>query len=261
MSGKNHIIAARPATFLWLYAKSQLKLKYRHAYLGYLWNLLEPALYLVVLSVIFSVVNRMNVGNYAVYLFGALVPWRYYERTTLTMMESIVGGDWLLKKLPVSAFVFPLSRWLIASVEFLWSFLVMLVIFVLIKTQWSIHLIVVPAAMLLWAALGLGTGLVCSVAFVFFRDIRPVVQMLLMFVFFSSPILFTADLFAEQSLQAKLLKLHPVTYYAALFQKPLYYGAWPSLADWGVCAVVSTLSLAAGYLLVQRMRARFYYYL
>jgi ABC-type polysaccharide/polyol phosphate export permease len=252
---------ARSATFLWLHAKSQLKLKYRHAYLGYLWNLIEPALYLAVLSVIFSVVNRMNINDYAVYLFSALVPWRYYERTTVTMMESIVGGDWLLKKLPVSAFVFPLSRWLIASVEFLWSFLVVLLIFLLIKTNWTVHLIAIPAAVLLWGALGLGTGLICSVVFVFFRDMRPVVQMLLMFVFFSSPILFKADLFAEHSLQVTLLTLHPITYYAAVFQKPLYYGAWPSLADWGVCSMISTLSLLVGYCLLKRMERRLYYYL
>ncbi|MCB0260008.1 MAG: ABC transporter permease, partial [Calditrichaeota bacterium] len=55
--------------FTWFYAKSQLKLKYRYTSLGFLWNFLEPAFYLAVLSVVFSVVNRMNISDYAVFLF------------------------------------------------------------------------------------------------------------------------------------------------------------------------------------------------
>jgi ABC-type polysaccharide/polyol phosphate export permease len=254
-------MSALPASFLMLYTKSLLKLKYRHTYLGFLWNFLEPALYLIVLSIIFSTVNRMNIGNYAVYLFGALVPWRYFERTVGLMMESIVGGDWLLKKMPVSAAVFPLSRWLVASIEFLFSFLVVLLLFLVIKTDWSIHLLILPLAMIPWAMLGMGAGMIGSVLFVFFRDIRPIVQMLLMFAFFTSPILFKADLFEPHSLQAVLLGLHPMTYFAALFQKPVYYAAWPSMTDWAVTAVISSVSLAAGYSILNRFRGRFYFYL
>ena len=247
--------------FLFLYTRSQLKLRYRHTYLGFLWNLLEPASYLIVLSVIFSVVNRMEMSNYAVYLFGALVAWRYFERTVGLMMESIVGGDWLLKKIPVSPFVFPLSRWMMATVEFLFSFLVVLLIFSVIKHDWTVHLIVLPLAMVPWAALGLGVGLISAVVFVFFRDIRQVIQMLLMFIFFTSPILFKADLFAQHSLQAAMLRLHPITYFAALIQKPLYYGAWPGPMDWVVSGVVGCLSLAVGYAFMKRFKGRFYYYL
>ena len=213
------------------------------------------------LSIVFAVVNRMNIRNYAVYLFGALVAWRYFERTVGLMMESIVGGDWLLKKMPVSPFVFPLSRWLIASVEFLFAFAVVLGLFLVLKQDWTIHLVVLPLAMIPWAVLGLGTGMICAVVFVFFRDIRQVVQMLLMFVFFTSPILFEADLFKEHSLQAALLRLHPVTYFAALFQKPLYYAVWPGVADWAVSIGISGLSLLAGWLLLNRLKGRLYFYL
>jgi len=163
--------------------------------------------------------------------------------------------------MPVSPFVFPLSRWLIASAEFLFAFVVVLALFLVLKTEWTVHLVVLPLAMVPWAMLGLGVGMICAVVFVFFRDIRQVVQMLLMFVFFTSPILFKADLFAEHSVQAALLRLHPVTYFAALFQKPLYYAAWPSIADWSVSMSVSGLSLFVGWMLLNRMKGRLYFYL
>ena len=85
--------------FIWYYTLSHLKLKYRYTSLGVVWNFLEPALYLGILSLVFSVVNRMNIQDYVIFLFSALIPWRYLERAVNTASESIVTGDWLLKNM------------------------------------------------------------------------------------------------------------------------------------------------------------------
>jgi ABC-type polysaccharide/polyol phosphate export permease len=247
--------------FTWLYARSQLALKYRYTALGFLWNLLEPALHLGVLSLVFSVVNRMRVQEYAVFLFSALVPWRYFEKVVLTCMDAIVQGDWLLRKLPVSLFALPVARWLVASAEFGFSFAALLLVLAALEERWTVHCLVLPLAALPWSFLGLGVGLASAALFTFFRDIRPVVQTALMFAFFSAPILFRADLFPVGSLQASMLAWHPATYLAALFQKPIYHHAWPGWRDWTVSFAAAGLSLLAGCALVGLNRKRFYFYL
>jgi ABC-type polysaccharide/polyol phosphate export permease len=247
--------------FTWLFALSQLKLRYRYTALGFLWNLLEPTLYLGVLSLVFSVVNRMRLADYAVFLFSGLVPWRYFEKVVLTCMDSIVQGDWLLRKLPVSPFALPLTRWIVASAEFAFSFAALFLVLALIGHAVTLPCLVLPLAALPWVFSGLGLGLVCAALFTFFRDIRPVVQMGLLFAFFSAPILFRGDLFAEHSLQSGLLAWHPLTYLAALFQKPIYHATWPAPRDWAVSLATAGLSMLLGVLLVSRNRARFYFYL
>jgi ABC-type polysaccharide/polyol phosphate export permease len=247
--------------FTWLFAQSQLKLRYRYTALGLLWNLLEPTLYLGVLSLVFSVVNRMRLADYAVFLFSGLVPWRYFEKVVSTSMDSIVQGDWLLRKLPVSPFALPLTRFVVASAEFGFSFAALFLVLALIGHGVTWHCLVLPLAALPWAFSALGLGLACAALFTFFRDIRPVVQMGLLFTFFAAPILFRGDLFAEHSLQSGLLAWHPFSYLAALFQKPIYYASWPSLRDWAVSAATAALSMLLGVLLVSRNRARFYFYL
>jgi ABC-type polysaccharide/polyol phosphate export permease len=247
--------------FIWFYAKTQLKLKYRYTSLGILWNVLEPAMFLAVLSIVFSVVNRMNIAEYAVFLFSALMPWRYFEKVVTTCMDSIVGGDWLLKKIAVSPFALPLSRWTIASFEFLLSLAVVAAFLAMLHHPFTIHLLVVPLAIVPWGLLGLGAGLVAAVLFTFWRDIRTVVQMTLMLAFFSSPILFRADTFEPGTMQARLVQLHPVTYFAALFQKPIYHAAWPSQSDWGVSFIVALLSVAIGIHLVNKHKSKFYFFL
>jgi homopolymeric O-antigen transport system permease protein len=247
--------------FTWMYAMSQLRLKYRYTALGVLWNLLEPLLYLGVLSVVFSYVNRMRVGDYAVFLFSALVPWRYFEKVVSGCTDAIVQGDWLLKKLPASPYALPLSRWIVASVEFLCSFVAVALILLFVKEHWTVHVVILPIAALPWAVMALGVGLCCATLFTFFRDVRPVVQLALMFAFFTAPILFSPDLFPSGSRQAALMAWHPFTYLAALFQKPIYAGRWPSAGDWAVSCAVALAALASGMLAVQWARARIYFYL
>lgn len=247
--------------FTWIYAKSLLKLKYRYTALGFLWNFLEPALFLIVLSVVFSVVNRMNIADYAVFLFAALVPWRYFEKVVTTCMDAIAGGDWLLKKMYVSPFALPLTRWIVASVEFLFSLVIVFALFAVLKEHWTVHLLILPLAILPWALLGLGIGLMSAVLYTFFRDIRTIIQMALMLAFFSSPILFKADLFHDRSLASLIVHYHPITYFAALFQKPVYYAAWPSIDDWLVATTAGVISLLLGIGLVKKYQGRFYFYL
>lgn len=252
---------SRSLMFAWYYAKSQLKLKYRFTALGFLWNFLEPALFLVILSLVFSVVNRMNINDYAVFLFSALVPWRYYEKVVNSMMESIVGGEWLLKKMHISAFAFPIYRWLISSFEFLFSFVVAFLLLAFLKEEWTVHLIILPLSVIPWALLGIGTGLICSVLFTFFRDVKPFVQLVLMLVFFTSPILFNKNIFEADSLQAGLMDLHPVTYFAALFQKPIYDAQWPAGLDWIISFCIAITTVALGVFLINKYKSKFYYYL
>lgn len=255
------MVGALSHRFVWFYTKSQLKLKYRYTALGFLWNFLEPAMFLLVLSVVFSVVNGMDVADYAVFLFGALLPWRYFEKTVNSCMDAFVGGEWLLKKLYVSPYALPLTRWAIAGIEFLFSLSVAFIFFSLWNHAFTPHLLIIPLAIVPWAMLGLGVGLSAAVLFIFFRDVRTIVQMLMMLAFFSSPILFRADTLPPGSLQARLIAFHPITYFAALFQKPIYHAAWPGPTDWAVSFLVAALTLGTGWYLVEKYKGKFYFYL
>ncbi|HMU43356.1 MAG TPA: ABC transporter permease [Ignavibacteriaceae bacterium] len=247
--------------FSWFYAKSQIRTRYRYTFLGFFWNFLEPALYLIILSLVFSVINKMNIRDYAVFLFAALVPWRYFEKVVLSTMESIVGAEWLLKKMYVSPFAFPLNRWIVSSFDLIFSMTAAFTLFAFLKDDWSVSLLIIPLSIIPWAVTGIGIGMICAVLFIFFRDVKPLIQMFLTLVFFTSPILFNKDVFAADSIQGKIMQWHPFTYFAELFQKPIYLGLFPSLNDWVITISISILSLSTGYLLIKKYNNKFYYYL
>jgi ABC-type polysaccharide/polyol phosphate export permease len=57
------------------------------------------------------------------------------------------------------------------------------------------------------------------------------------------------------------MEYHPITYFAALFQKPIYTAIWPSDIDWLVSVSISLLTVFTGYYLIQKFKNKFYFYL
>lgn len=260
-AGEDSRPRARYLSFALLYALSQLKLRYRRAWLGRVWNLLEPLLFLGVLSVVFSVVNRADLRDFAVYLFAGLVPWRYMERAILGGADSIADGAWLLKRTAAPAQVLPLVAWLTATVDFAFGFVALLLALALLLDQWTVHLLVLPLSILAFGLVSLGLGMIFAVLNVFARDVKPLLQVGLMLLFFSSPVLIMRTTVPAESMVRQIFEWHPLSPLLALFQQPIHAHAWPSLGDWVLSFTAGLLACAAGLALVRWKSHRFYFYL
>ena len=254
----------RPAAFgefAVQYALSQVKLRYRRAWLGRLWNVIEPLLFLGVLTVVFSVLNQSSLRDYALYLFAGLVPWRYLERSIMGCVDSIAEGGWLLRRIAAPSFVLPLTAWLQASVDFAFGLVALALVLVALADAWTIHLVSVLPAAILVGALGLGVGTIFAVLNVFARDVKPLLQAALMLLFFSSPVLIKHSAVPADSQLATLFAWHPLTPVVGLFQHSIYLHAWPPAQDWAVVAAFALVTLALGWYLLVRLHRRFYFYL
>jgi ABC-type polysaccharide/polyol phosphate export permease len=75
-----------------------LKLKYRDSVLGVVWSLLNPALLLIVYTVAFKVVLRVQTENYPYFLLAALLPWTFFSSSLTASTQSITGNANLIRK-------------------------------------------------------------------------------------------------------------------------------------------------------------------
>jgi ABC-type polysaccharide/polyol phosphate export permease len=245
--------------FLWLHAGMLIRLRFRGACLGLAWNILQPALYLVLFGFVFAALNRASYREYVVYLFAGLVPWRFFEQACHAMTTSVAASEVITRGFRVPYYYFPASELCAQFVDFLASFLVLLALLALFRMPLHATVAVLPLSILLWALIAGGAGLCLSVLFVFLRDIRPLVQMMLLLALFSSTVFFKPETMGGQT-RAWWLLLNPVCYWAALFQRPLYYGTWPQPLDWLVSLGSGFALLALGIGLYAALRRKFYYY-
>jgi ABC-type polysaccharide/polyol phosphate export permease len=246
--------------FIWLYIKNLVVIRYRGAYLGLIWNVLQPLLYLLILGYVFATFNKAPLKEYVLYLFCGLVPWRFFEQSSMSMVDSIILNSMFTKKIRMPHIYFPLIQLGIALVDFLSAFGVLFAFFLAAHATLHIQMLILPLCIAVWILIAAGFGIILSVVFVFFQDIKPFVQMGLMLLLFTSTIFFKIDLFNNDPIKLILLKLDPVCYWANLFQKPIYYGQWPSPLDWVVCLISATVLLVSGLVLYNKLKNRFYYY-
>ncbi|MBC7107109.1 MAG: ABC transporter permease, partial [Firmicutes bacterium] len=87
----------------------ELRARYKGSVLGFLWTFFNPLFMLVVYSAVFSHVMRVQVENYAMFLFVALLPWNYFAQSVQQAAASLVQNAGLVKKIYFPRAVLPLA--------------------------------------------------------------------------------------------------------------------------------------------------------
>jgi ABC-type polysaccharide/polyol phosphate export permease len=106
--------------------------------------------------------------------------------------------------------------------------------------------------MLLLGPAVLGAALFVSAVSVHFQDVRNLLQNVLTFWFFASPVIYSAD-----GVPPRLrfwLRLNPASAYFGGIHDSIFTGRWISAPDWGAMAAVSLVSILVGGSVFSRLR-------
>ena len=114
-----------------------LKVKYRRSFLGYLWSLLNPLLMMLIMTVVFSYMFRLDIPNYPMYLICGQTLWSFFNESTTMAMTSILNNGPLIKKVYIPKFIFPISRVLSSFITM--SFSLVAIIIVMLATHTALH--------------------------------------------------------------------------------------------------------------------------
>ncbi len=244
--------AVRYHELIWALAVKELRLRYKRSMLGFFWALLNPLMTMIVLTVVFSHVMRVNVDHYSVFLLSVLMPWTFFAQALSYSVESIVGNGELLKKVYVPKTVFPLAAVLANVINFLLSLIPMALLLVVLRFpfHWTWVYLPVPLVGLLLFTLGL--GLLFAAANVFFRDLSHILQIVLQAWFYLSPIIYSVDFIPPR--YRPLLHLNPLSYALNGFRMGIYYGQVPTLQSAALSLGIGLAALWIGYAFFRRVQ-------
>jgi ABC-2 type transport system permease protein len=214
---------ARAFTDLWAYrellvllVRRELKARYKDSTLGFLWSLLRPLSLLLVYYVAIGkfLGAEREIPEFAVFVFTGLTAWTFYSEVISAGTGSIVGNGALIKKVYLPREIFPLAvvgsalfnmvmqlGVLVAAVPLAGSFPT--------GSRWLYF----PMAILVLAVWGTAFAFVLSAVNVYLRDVQYLVEIGLMVLFWSSPIVYSWEL-VKKTLDPWVLDvylLNPVT--------------------------------------------------
>ena len=93
---------------------ADLKRTHADTALGQLWWLLDPILRLLVYYFLFAVIYQRKTPDFLLFLFAAILPWKWFSTTVNSAMNSVAGRQGLIRQiqfpkivLPAASAVFP----------------------------------------------------------------------------------------------------------------------------------------------------------
>ena len=248
--------------------RRDLKARYRGSNLGILWSLLNPLIFMIVYSVVFSQFIRFPVkgASYPVFLLAGLLAWNFFSQALLGSVGSILGNATVVKKVAFPWGFLPLSTILAAFVNYLISLLLLVPVLIFFHSPVGLPLLALPFVIGVVFILALGIGLLISAANVYFRDLEYLISIGLQVAFFGTPIIYSLDLVTDKisggSAKAGFLYfvigLNPMAWIATAFQDILAYNRWP--VHWQgllYSTVFSIVALVVGVVVFRRLQGRF----
>lgn len=253
-----------------LLVRRELKSRYKDSVLGFLWSLVRPLALLVVYVVAIGQFLGAARGPgatpaFAIYIYAGLTVWQLFSEIVAAGTGSIVSNGGLVKKIYLPREVFPLS--VIGSALF--NFVIQLII---LFGATVIAGSVPSPGRLLWAVAGTAIVLVWAAAFafalsainVYLRDIAYIVEIILMFGFWLSPVVYQwaqVQRTIGQGWLETLFLANPVTLAVLSFHRAFWVAGsdpvkYPQPSGLGEHLVVSFLVGLVVLWLSQRLFAR-----
>ena len=231
---------------------THLKLRYVGSFLGFMWTMLNPILYILTYWIVFSYIIRMGLPNYPLYLIPGFLAWNFTFGSILNASESILQSTHLITKIAFPIEILTITSVAVSLFDFLISLAIYIIAVIVFTSSLSLTAFALPLVVILQTIFTIGIALLVACGSVFFRDIPKLIPVLGTMMFFLTPIFYTLDLVPD-SLQI-IIKLNPMTHIVTLYHSILYYNTLPNLTYFISTFLIAVISFIIGAFIFNRKR-------
>lgn len=241
----------RPIEVLRALVTKELKVKYKRSVLGFAWSLVTPLALTAIYLFVFVHVYQVPRKDFVLFLLVGLLPWNYFNLSILSATTSLVDNGPLIRKVYFPRFLLPSSNVFANLINFLAGMAVLLVILIIAgRPVWiSVHWLI--AAIVIETILCLGLAMFLSIANVHFRDIGQLISILILVLFFATPIVYDLGDIDRQVFRTILLA-NPLTGIMQTYRSALYAPSTPNLSYLGLAVIESLFVFGIGWLVFGR---------
>jgi lipopolysaccharide transport system permease protein len=257
---RTYLIDSRPPKLvhrlaeLWAYREllllltwRDLRVRYAQTFVGLLWVLLQPAVTLALFIVVFGRVIKVDTGTtpYAAFALPAIVAWNYFSAVLRESGSVILQSASMVSKVYFPRLILPLAKTLTSGVELLIGLVLVFILLTALGIRPPLHVIWLPAWLMLALCAALGTGLLVAASTIRYRDVQHVLPFVVQIGLYASPIAWPIQLVPEP--WRMWLYLNPMTGVAEGLRWSLLPGsAFPGLMAIGFSAATGLALLILG---------------
>jgi lipopolysaccharide transport system permease protein len=245
-----------------LFVRRDFVATYKQTILGPLWLIIQPLLTTLAFTVIFGNIAKISTDGLPKILFymSGVTAWSYFSDCLMKTSDTFNANASLFGKVYFPRLAVPVSIVISSLIKFgiqLGLFLAFYLYFIGRGT--AIHptraLLLLPALILLMAALGLGSGIIVSSLTTRYRDLRYLVQFGTQLLMYSTPVIFPLSKLPAQ--YRWIMLSNPMTPVIETFRYAFLGAGTFSWTLLGISAAVTSLILTAGVLMFNHVEKTF----
>ena len=241
----------------------QVTRAYRRSYLGLVWAVLGPLIWVFFLALIFSnvldfktrVVGGDPTLNFGLYLYCGLLPFLTFSEALNKGLNSIRSNSGLVQKVVFPLEILPFTNAIASMVDKVFGFGALLIMLLFFGRSLHWTLLYMPVIVVLQLLFILGLTYIMAVLGTFLPDVAEVMRPVIRGMFFVTPILWPPDRLPE-SLRW-ITDYNPLAYLVEAYRDLILYGTLPGALSTIYFALFSVALFIVGFALFVRLRPRF----
>ncbi|MFT5780020.1 MAG: lipopolysaccharide transport system permease protein [Crocinitomicaceae bacterium] len=212
----------RYRSLIFALAKRDVKAKYTQTTLGVLWAIIQPIIALLIFSVFFQGLIKLETGDvpYPVFAFSGMILWYYFSNIIHQSGSALVAEQDLIKKIYFPRLILPLYKAFIGLFELGIAFLLLIIILLIWKVDISYKICFAPLIILLVTFIGLTVSIWLNALTVRKRDLLHLVPYLINYGIWLTPVFYPSTIIPEPY-QDWLYYLNPIAVTIELFRAAL----------------------------------------
>ncbi len=193
-----------------LLAKRDLSIKYAQTILGLAWTLVYPLTAVLVYTVFFSTILKINASYpYVLFVLSGVLCWGIFSYVFNQAGSSLLSAGEMVKKMHFPKIIIPFSKAVLALVEFSISFVLFVVLLFLFDRPFSWQWLLFPLAILPVLLFAVGSALMLSAGAVKKRDVLYIIPFIVNFSIWFTPVFYPVHIIPEQ--YQFLLNMNPIS--------------------------------------------------
>ena len=241
-------------------ARRDFKQQYQGAYLGVVWMLLEPLLFVGMIYMIFSVGFKTGSSEempFIIYLIAGLISWLYFAGNFSAITGIILNYQFLVKKVDFRLSVLPFVKMLSGLPAHLFLIIVAMGIAWSKGYAPSIYSFQILYYLFSMIMLLLGLGWLTSSTCLFVRDVTNVTKVIVQFGFWLTPIFWQSSMIPIE--YRWIVKLNPVSYIVTGYRDSMvtHIAFWQRPKETLYFWIITSLILIFGINIFRRLKPHF----
>lgn len=235
------------------------KVRYKRSVLGVLWSFLNPVLTMVVQYIVFSQLFRGGIDNVALYILSGTVVFNFFTEAVGQSLGSIVGNASLITKVYVPKYIYPVSKVLSSTINFVISMVPLFIVMLATKEEVTWSMLMLPFLMVCVILFSIGMGMLLASSMVFFRDTQFLWGIFSMLWMYMTPLFYPESLIAEHF--SGVFDCNPMYYYVNFIRSITMDGVSPEPRIYAACVLFALGSLVIGGAVFKKTQNKFILYI